>query len=227
MKGRYGIMLVFAVLQSCVDPIIFETDPGEAQLIFYGNFTQLDEENTFTISHTSDFGKPGIPVSGASVVIKDELGNCADYEEYEDGKYVLATGKMPGIPGRSYHIEITLANDKKYYSTPLVMPQPMEVKDIYFRIESRKTLSFSEVLIEKAFIDIFIDTPLQNSSVESSHFRWTVDEAYSFTDLICGPTDGPSTCYFNIPVDESIVRLFKSEGGASQGSRELINFSSL
>jgi len=116
---------------------------------------------------------------------------------------------MPGIPGRSYHIEIALANDKKYYSTPLVMPQPMEVKDIYFRIESRQTLSDSEILISKAFIDIFIDAPLRNSSGESSHFRWTVDEAYSFTDLSCAPLDPRETCYFNIPVDESIVRLFK------------------
>jgi len=85
---RYIITLVLAVLQSCVDPISFETDPGGPQLVFYGIFTQTNEEHIFTIFFTSDFGKPGIPVSGASVIIKDEQGNCADYEEYEEGKYV-------------------------------------------------------------------------------------------------------------------------------------------
>jgi len=209
---RYIIMLV--VLQSCVDPISFETDPGGRQLVFYGIFTQMDEEHIFTISRTSDFGKQPIPVSGAFVAIKDDKGNRAEYEEFEEGEYVLAPGKMPGIPGISYHIEITLTNGRTYYSPPQVMPQPIKAEDVYFKIESRQTLSSSEIIINKTFIDIYIDTPLRNSSSESSHLRWTVDEVYSFTDLQCHPLDNRATCYFNIPIDESIVRLFKNKDGA-------------
>lgn len=64
-----------------------------------------------------------------------------------------------------------------------------------------------------SFIDIYIDTPLQNSSGESSYVRWTVDEVYSFTDDSCGPFDFAQTCYFNDPADESEVLLFQNEGG--------------
>jgi len=224
---RYIIMLVPAVLQSCVDPISFETDPGGRQLVFYGIFTQMNEEHIFTIFYTSDFGKQGIPVSGASIVIKDEQDNCADYEEYEPGKYVLAPDKMPGIPGRSYHIEIILANGRTYYSLPQVLPQPIEAREIYYKIETRQTLSGSEIIINKIFIDIYIDTPLRNSSGESLPLRWTVDEVYSFTDLQCHPLDLPETCYFNVPVDESKVRLFKNEEGVQKDLKEYNVYSRL
>ena len=210
-------MLVPAVLQSCVDSIFFETDPEISQLVFYGNFTQMNEEHIFTIFRTSNFGKQPIPVSGAIVTIKDDRGNSADYDEFEEGEYVLAPDKMPAIPGRSYHIEITFANGTIYYSIPQVMPQPIKAEDIYFKIESRQTLSSSEILVDKTFIDIYIDTPLRNGAGESSHLRWTMDEVYSFTDLKCHPLfDDMVTCYFNIPIDESRVRLFKNEGGAQK-----------
>lgn len=204
-------MLVPVVLQSCVDPILFETDLGERELVFYGNFTQLNENHIFTISRTSDFGKPVIPVTGASVVIKDDQGSCADYEEFESGRYELAADKIQGIPGRSYHIEITFTNGRVYYSTPQVMPEPIAVEEIYHTIESRQILSSSDILVDKTFIDVFIDTPLQNSSGETSRFRWTVDEVYSFTDIQCGLFDFAETCYFKDPPDVSEVLLFENK----------------
>ena len=94
-------------------------------------------------------------------------------------------------------------------------------RDIYFKIEQGQTLSSSEIIVENTFINIYIDTPLQNSLGESHGIRWTVDEVYSFTDLQCHPFfDNATTCYFNIPVDESSVRLFKSEDGIQENLNE-------
>ena len=215
------ILVCMIIIQSCVDPISFKTDSKKSQLAFYGNFTQLTAKHIFTISRTSDFGQPVIPVSGASVSIKDDHGICADYEEIESGIYELDAGQMRGIPGRYYHIEVTFPNGKTYYSTPQVMPEPIDVEDIYFKIEQGQTLSSSEIIVENTFINIYIDTPLQNSLGESHGIRWTVDEVYSFTDLQCHPFfDNATTCYFNIPVDESRVRLFKSEDGIQENLNE-------
>ena len=164
---KYMLYFLTAVIHACVDPISFETDSVNGELVFYGNFTQLDENHIFNISRTSDFGKPAVPVSGAFIEIMDDQGNCADYQEVETGKHQLTADKMQGVPGRSYHIEITLNNGKTYFSEPQVMPEPVEVDDVYFNIESRQILSSSDVLVDKTFIDIFIDTPLQNSSGRS------------------------------------------------------------
>jgi len=210
------IFFLLVILSSCVDPIFFETDAGRSQLVFFGNFTQLNEKHIFTISRTSDFGNPVIPVTGASVVIKDNQGNCADYDEFEMGKYELAADKILGIPGTSYHIEITFANGKTYYSTPQVMIEPVEAEEIYFKIETTQTLSSSDVLVDKTFINVFIDTPLQSSSSETSYIRWIVDEVYSFTDRSCGPFDFATTCYFKEKVDASEALLFKNEGGVQK-----------
>jgi hypothetical protein len=135
------------------------------------------------------------------------------------------------VPGRSYHIEVTLANGKTYISAPQVMPEPIEIEELYFNIESRQILSSSDVLVDKTFIDIFIDTPLQNSSGGFSPIRWTVEEVYSFVDRSCGPMDPAETCYFIDPPDESEVLIFKDEGGAQNHlngfrvrSRQLVPF---
>jgi len=208
---------LMAVIHACVDPISFETDSEEGQLVFYGNFTQLDENHIFNISRTSDFGKPVTPVSGAFIVIMDDQGNSADYEEIDLGKYQLAADKIPGIPGRSYHIEVTLADGKTYFSAPQVMPEPIEIEEVYFNIESRQILSSSDVLVDKTFIDIFIDTPLQNSSGRFSPIRWTVEEVYSFVDRSCGPFDGAETCYFNDPPNESSKQVKTGSGFISFG----------
>ncbi len=209
-------MLCFltAVIHACVDPISFETDSVNGELVFYGNFTQLNENHIFNISRTSDFGKPVTPVLGASIIILDDQGNSADYQEIDLGKYQLAADKIAGIPGRSYHIEVTLSDGKTYFSAPQVMPEPIEIEEVYFNIESRQILSSSDVLVDKTFIDIFIDTPLQNSSGGFSPIRWTVEEVYSFVDRACSPFDPAETCYFIDRVDESEVLLFKNEGGA-------------
>lgn len=216
MKVTIKYMLYFGMvfIHSCVDPISFETDSAESQLVFYGNFSQLNEKHIFNISQTSVFGKLATPVSGAIIVIMDDQGNCADYQETDLGKYELDAGKIPGIPGRSYHIEITLANGKSYFSAPQIMPEPIDVDNIYFEIVDRQILSSSGVLVDKTLIDIFIDTPLLDNSGVFSRLRWTVEEVYSFVDLMCGPFDFAETCYFIDRVDESEVLLFKNESGA-------------
>ena len=212
----YILFIVLITQQSCVDSIFFETDSGKQQLVLYGLFTQFNEKHVFSISRTSDFGKQETPVSGALVIIADDLGNSADYEEIEPGKYVLAANKIQGIPGRSYHIEINFADGRSFFSTPQVMPEPIEAEDIYFEIESRQILSSVDILIDNTFINIFIDTPLQYSTGESAPLRWKVEEVYSFVDLSCGPGEPVEICYFNDAIRTSDVLLFNNKEGSQE-----------
>jgi len=212
---------LFAIL-SCVDPVSFDTDSGRGELVFFGNFTQLQENHVFNISRTSDFGKPVIPVSSALIYIFDDQGNSAVYQEIEPGKYELDADLMQGVPGRSYHIEISLADGRTYCSIPQEMPEAIAVENIYFKIENIETLSSSDIIVEQTFINIYVDTPLWNKSGVSSGLRWIVDEAYSFSDLKCHPFfDNATTCYFNIPIDESEVQIFKSE---DENQEDLIGY---
>jgi len=209
---KYRFLLLTVLIYSCVDPISFETDIESGQVVFYGHFSQLSQDHTIDILRTSEFGVLPDRVSGACIKIIDDSGNSADYQEVEPGKYLLAAGKIQGYPGRSYHVEIMLADGKTYLSQPQKMPEPVSADTIYFEIGRREILEGNGSLVEKTLLDVFVDTPLKTGSEETSHLRWTVDEVYSFVDLACGPGDNADQCYFISPVKESEILLFENEG---------------
>jgi hypothetical protein len=209
-----GILLIFSMVLTlaCVDPITFETASETGQLVFYGEFTQVKENHVFTVARTSEFGKPTIPLSGAAISIFDDLGNAAPYVETDNGKYILNAESFQGVPGRFYHVEITSPDGRNLRSLPQTMPEPIEIDDLYFKIEPQQILSSSGIVVDQTFISIYINTSLKNQHGESGGMRWTVEEVYSFTDLPCHPYFDPSTtCYFKIPPNDSHLKIFKSE----------------
>ncbi len=209
---KYLLLYILAFFSGCVDPITFETGSADNQVVFFGNFTQLCTDHIFNITQTANLGEPPIPVSGAVVVIMDDEGNSADYLEVEPGKYLLTPDKMVGTPGKSYHLEIALANGKSYFTRPQVMPEPIEVDTIYFEINLREELSGAGVLVEKTVVEVFISTPLKDNSGAFPDMRWAIEEVYSFVDLSCGPFDFATTCYFVDPIDDPEVLLYRNEG---------------
>lgn len=234
MKGllkKYAVLLIICI-SGCIDPISFEPVNDDSQLVIYGNFTQLDQDHTIEITRTAGFSIPTTPVSGACVKILDSEGNSADYQETESGFYVLPPGRIHGVPGRSYHIEIVLAEGNTYRSRPQVMPIPVEPDEIYFEIGPREVIGGSTgSLLDRVFIDVFIDTPLLNGSEQNSHIRWTVQEVYSFVDRSCGTFDTAETCYFIDPIEDAEVLVFENEAGAQAylsryriRTRELVPF---
>ncbi len=213
LKHKVLALICIAVVSSCVDPITLETNSSSGELVFFGNFTQLHDTHIFYVSKTSEFGKPVVPVSNAQIIIMDDQGNSAEYTEMEPGQYELDTNQIQGVPGRSYQVEIALEDGRAFCSSPQVMPEPIEIQQLYFETAQIQTLSSSGNLVEQTVLEIYIDTPLQNSSGISTGFRWTVDEVYSFTDLKCHDFfDVATTCYFQVPVEEPEVLIYKNEG---------------
>ena len=214
-------LAVGIITTSCVDPIPLEPGNMDGELVFYGVYTQLDESHYFSISRTTDFGNPVPPVTGAQVVIFDSQGNSAQYAEKDSGIYQLEAGVFPGLPGRKYHVEITLANGLSFLSSPQTLSLPVEVDSIYFLVENEQVLGGSNILVDQTNINIYIDTPLSSHSNGAfGGLRWQVEEAYSFSDLPCHPFFDPSlTCYFRIPNNESDVKLYGIEGDQQYLSR--------
>ena len=232
MKKVVVLILVYvSLLAGCVDPIDFETDTEESQLVFFGNFSQLDQAHSFSISQTSDFDKIATPVEGAEVVLWDEDGNSAVYADIGEGNYELPAGQIEGRPGIAYYIDVTLSNGESYQSLPQIMLEPVEMDSLYFDIVSREVLSGSGIPIDRTFVDIFINTPLIDVCGGRPNLRWSVEEIYSFVDRSCGTFDTAETCYFIDPVDDSEVLLFENAGssqekieGLTVRSRELVPY---
>lgn len=228
--STYLLWIVVTSMGACIDPISFETEPGEPELVFFGNFTQICQDHIFTISRTSEIGTPPTPVTGAAITIFDDLGASAAYVETEPGTYLLSSDLIQGEPGRSYHLQIFLDDGSSYFTEPQIMPEPIDIDDIYFEFDRRPELSGAGILVDKTFIDIFIDTPLRSSSGSTPNLRWAIEEVYSFVDLACGPFDLAETCYFIDPIDDAEVLLLENQGdrdflsGLRVRTRELVPF---
>ena len=206
------------IITSCVDPISFETSSEIGEVVFYGEFNQFSENHVINISRTSNFGSMTVPESEADVQIFDNLGNNAAYVEQDSGTYELEAESFPGVVGRFYHVEITLINGIVFISSPQQLLQPVEIDDIYFKVEPEQVLSSSGNQVDQAFINIYIDTPLPQEAHHVGGIQWKVEEAYSFTDLQCHPFfDFATTCYFRIPVENTEIKMFEIDGN-SQGS---------
>ena len=80
----------------------------------------------------------------------------------------------------------------------------------------REEFSNSGILLEKLYIDVFIDTPVTDICGKPSHLRWTIEEVYSFVDRICGTFDIAETCYYIDPVDNSQVLVFQNEANSQE-----------
>ena len=202
------IVMLALALTSCVDPITFEAEDKEPKLVIFGTFTQLSQDHEVTISLTGKFGDPGIPVRGAYVELIDEEGNTAKYVEFQEGQYILPEGAMCGELGKAYKLTVTLQNERRYESTWEIMPEPVEIEDTYFEVNKRQRVSSVDILIEQAFVDIFVDTPLRTPGGNKAFLRWEVEEAYIISDLICGPLDNATVCYFKVNNEFEQLRIF-------------------
>ncbi len=204
------IAVLALALTTCVDRIPFEAEDNEGKLVIFGTFTQRLQDHEVSIILTGKFGKPGRPVGGATVELSDEDGRTVKYNEVRGGGYVLPKGSMEGEPGKAYKLEVTLPDDRKYESTWEMMPEPVQIENTYFDIESKQTLSDSDVILEQFFIDVFIDTPIKTQSGNNAFLRWEVLETYSLLDVECGPwpVDFYDVCYFEIEDEFGLINLF-------------------
>ena len=69
----------------------------------------------------------------ALVQIKDDAGNSTTLLYENNGYYKTTDSTFVGLAGRSYHVEVTLKDGKRYISLPEKMPDPVPVDSVNVR----------------------------------------------------------------------------------------------
>lgn len=213
-------MLVLT-LTTCIDPIAFEAEDESRKLVIFGTFTQLSQEHEVSIWRTGKFGSLGTWVQGATVQVMDEEGNNAQYIDDGEGTYILPEGALCGEVGKAYQLIVTLPNQGRYESTWEIMPEPVEIENIYYEIDYRQQLSSSNILIEQFFVDVYINTPLWTQSGDKVFLRWEIEETWSLTDKYCGAFDNVEACYFQVKNEFEKLKLF---AGFDNSQEKLENY---
>jgi len=192
---------------SCIDPITINASSDDRILVIDGFFSTADAPQSVTLSYTRDVGDTtSDPALNAQVSIVNGKGEKANYVEQQNGVYVVDNELFRGREGESYYLEIKLENGKEYQTEPQTIPAKVAPQALNFSIETEQSVNGFNVVVEKTFIKLFIDTPLKKEG-ENLYLRWRTDEVYSFTDEACGGLDMPRTCYINIISPQDIVTL--------------------
>jgi len=138
---RVRILLLIAILMDgCIDPANITTPAFKYQLVVDGFITTDPGPYTVKLYRSRPLGA-GVDLDRliaekfAKIILKDGAGNAELLSEVSEGVYATKTDGMRGETGRSYHIEITLINDKKYESIPELIRPVGEVTTIRYQFE--------------------------------------------------------------------------------------------
>ena len=120
---------LMAGLSSCETVIDVDIDPADAKVVIEAELTQgsgphfvylrksvgIDQSNTYP------------NVSGATVILRDDLGVVDTLTEFAPGGY--ATGHIVGMPGRTYTLSVS--TEGQTYTAESTMPVPVPMDSLY------------------------------------------------------------------------------------------------
>ena len=214
-----GQLLVVA----CLSPLDRFSDYVGGEVVVSGQVSSLPESNIVYVARTSDRERLPEPITGVDVVLYEDGHVTQAYIEDFDvpGKYVLQN--FAGLPGRTYHINVTLPDGQVFTSAPERMPEVIGDDEISYTIEPREFVDGDGTVSERFFVNIF-NTHLLPSSSEQVFLKWHVEEVYALspTDFPDPFGDVPPTCYIAQSVDPQRIVMFSSETSTATSIPELL-----
>jgi len=181
-------------LFTCIDPYTPELRNFESLLVVDALVTDEDKSNyvilTRTIKNSDD---DPVRVTGATVIITDDLGNSTFLVEKSEGEYRTDSLTFRGSAGRTYTLSIETESGEKYLSDPALMYPVADIDSIYFDKDQLLSEETGEMI---PGISIFIDTRDESSG---NFYRWSYEEWWKF--------QVPEPKMFNYINDSTIVPL--------------------
>jgi hypothetical protein len=138
MKNTSFILLLF-LLVSCIDPYKVEVEQGSQLLTIEGFITSIPQVHSIRLTRSDTYGSvfQGLvrPVTGATVVVRDNLGNVTFFppNNADPGRYD-SPNNFAAVIGRSYTLQIQTAEGKVYTSLPEKVESVPEIKSLTYQV---------------------------------------------------------------------------------------------
>jgi Domain of unknown function (DUF4249) len=116
MKNIFIILASLVMLSSCEKVVDLELDNSSGTLVIEGNITDAAGPHFIKITKSVSFTETNTypPVTGATVVVTDNLGQIDTLTYVGNGNY--KTNTLLGITGRTYNLKV-IADGKTYTAT--------------------------------------------------------------------------------------------------------------
>jgi hypothetical protein len=171
---RIVLLLLFLVSDGCIDeldvPVLNETP----RLVVDGSITDQQGPHTVKLFLSSSLDKdPDKPeyVSGASVEIRDDLGNTEELTEKATGIYETAQDTK-GVIGRKYQVLITTEEDKQYESDLIALTPAGTIETVDFEFQEN-VLNSDDPIHRKDAFAIRLDARGTAGAPNLFRWRWT------------------------------------------------------
>ena len=106
---------------NCIDPYSPNIDRFESLLVVDALITDEDAPNCVKLSRSSQFQGLYAKVTGAVVVVSDDMGNSFTLTEKDDGEYWTDPAIFRGEVGKSYTLSITTPDGEEFVSNSCLM----------------------------------------------------------------------------------------------------------
>ena len=192
---------------TCVEPISFEADDEVGILVVDGILPANGDTSTIRLLRTDILGKRVFPeVRGATISIRDDIGQYEIYEEIESGHFVLPGKFVTPEVGRIYQLEIILADGTTYHSRPEKIPVAPEIDSLTFNVSIEQQIVDETRELERRFFNLFAQGRI-SLAPEQTFLRWDVEHVFAVSEITCGPLHTPKTCYVKPPINPNLLFL--------------------
>jgi len=176
---KHILFIFFAFFTSCIEEITLETKTTfNSLLVIEGTLTNVLKPQTIKLSRSFKLETDGpSPVSNASVMVFDELGNTFTFIETDSGTY-HSIQQFAAEPNISYTLEV-IVEGVTYISSQESFSQPTSIDDL---IAER---SFNENSNEGVSILLNSFDP----TGDSKFYRFTFEETYKVIAPKYSPLD--------------------------------------
>ncbi len=206
MKRILVISFILA-LGACIERIDFEAPAEVGVLVVDGTFSTSNDSSVVKLLRTDILGKRVFPAEpGAKVTIFDDQGKQELYEEVAQGLFRLPGDQVWAQEGGTYHIEIELANGKKYRSRPETILHGPAIESLTFNLSIEDILVDEVREVERTFFNLFVNGTVTGSP-DQTFLRWDVEHVYSVTEIVCNPLHIVKTCYIRPPINPNALFL--------------------
>ncbi len=135
---KYSFLLLLA-FTACIDPYVVEVEQGAQLLTVEGLITSVPKVHQIRLTRSDTYGSvfQGLirPVTGATVIIRDNLGNVTFFAEnaVDRGAYD-SPASFAGIIGRSYTLQIQTIEGRVYTSLPERIESAPPIKELTYQV---------------------------------------------------------------------------------------------
>jgi hypothetical protein len=134
---RYIILFLLAC-SACIDPYEVEVEQGPQFLTIDGTITSQAQVHRVRLTRGDTYGSifQGLirPVTGATVIVRDNLGKVTFLTENQvDRGYYDTPANFAAVVGRTYTLQIQLVDGKVYTSLPELVNASPPIKNLSYQ----------------------------------------------------------------------------------------------